>query len=95
MIIFHMFRVIRGADLRVGFRFRILRVGGSVARARAAKVSIIRFTQRSWTAVRTDSSEEEATAEMKVRRTAVMFTVSWNCEFLVSHFKLQAPTSHR
>lgn len=55
-----------------------------MARARAAKVSIIRFTQRSWTAVRTDSSSFEATAEMKVRRTAVMFTVSWNCVWVVS-----------
>lgn len=80
MIIFHMFSVMRGADFLVGLRFRIFRVGGSVASASAAKVSIIKFTQRSWTAVRTDSSVEEATAEMKVRRTAVMFTVSWNWE---------------
>lgn len=76
MIIFHMFSVMSGADLRVGLRLRILRVGGSVARARAAKVSMIRLTQRSWTAVSTDSSSLLATAVMKVRRTAVMLTVS-------------------
>lgn len=47
MIIFHMIAVIRGADFLSGLRFKMLGVGGSVARARAAKVSIIRFTQRS------------------------------------------------
>jgi hypothetical protein len=55
-----------------------LGVGGSVARARAARVSIIKFTQSSWTAVRTEVMWAEETAETKVRRTAVMLTVIWN-----------------
>lgn len=72
-----MLSVIRGADFFSGLRFRIARVGGSVARARAAKVSMIRFTHNNWTGG-TDSSSEDATAETNVRRTAVMLTVSWN-----------------
>ena len=53
-------------------------VGGSVAKASAAKVSIIRFTQRSWTAVRTECISGFETAETNVNKTAVMLTVSWN-----------------
>lgn len=79
MIIFHMIGVISGADLGSGFRFKMLRVGGSVAKASAAKVSMIRLTQSSWTAVNTESSLASATAEMKVKKTAVILTVIWNC----------------
>ena len=70
--------VIRGADLGSGLRLSMLRVGGSVAKARAAKVSMMRLTQRSWTAVKTDVSVLLATAEMNVRNTAVILTVIWN-----------------
>jgi hypothetical protein len=45
MIIFHMLNVIKRADLESGFLSRMLGLGGSVARARAANVSIIRLTQ--------------------------------------------------
>lgn len=76
MIIFHMVTVIRGADLRSGFRSKIFSVGGSVASANAAKVSMIRFTHNSCTALRTDSSLGSDTAETKARITAVMLTVS-------------------
>lgn len=78
MIIFHMFTVIRGADLGSGFRSKIAGVGGSVAKARAAKVSMMRLTQRSWTAFRTDSSLSLDTADTNVSTTAVMLTVTWN-----------------
>lgn len=39
-----MFNVIKRADFGSGFLSRMLGVGGSVARARAANVSIMRFT---------------------------------------------------
>lgn len=68
--------MIKGADLGSGLRSRILYAGGSVARARAAKVSIIKLTQSSCTADKTEVCSEEATEETKVRSTAVMFTVS-------------------
>ena len=76
MIIFHIVKEIRGADLGSGLRLRMLGVGGSVARARAAKVSMIKLTHRSCTAVKTEVSVELPTAEMKVRTTAVMLTVT-------------------
>lgn len=78
MIIFHIVRVIKGADFGSGFRFRMLGIGGSVARARAARVSMIRLTHKSCTAVRTEDSLPLETADTKVRTTAVMFTVTWN-----------------
>jgi hypothetical protein len=78
MIIFHMVRVINGADFGSGRRLSILGLGGSVASANAANVSIMRFTQSSCTAVSTDVSLPLATAEMKVNITAVMLTVIWN-----------------
>ena len=53
--------------------------GGSVARARAAKVSMIRLTHSSWTAVNTEVSVLLETAETNVKTTAVMLTVTWNC----------------
>ncbi len=78
IIIFHMFRVIRGADFFYGLRLRMLRVGRSVASASAAKVSIIRLTHNSCTAVRTDSSSALATADTNVSTMAVILTVIWN-----------------
>lgn len=50
----------------------------SIPKASAANVSMMRFTHKSCTAVSTDSSSVLATAEMNVRSTAVMLTVSWN-----------------
>ena len=74
-IIFHMDIVMRGEDLGSGRRSRMERGGGSVAKARAAKVSMIRLTHSSCTAVKTEDSVEDATAETNVRMTAVMLTV--------------------
>ena len=76
MIIFHIANVIKGPDLGCGLRFRMLGEGGSVAKARAAKVSMMRLTQSSWTAVNTEGSVPLETAETNVKITAVMFTVT-------------------
>lgn len=70
-----MLKVINGESLRSGFRSKIEGVGGSVASARAANVSMMRFSQSSWTAPSTDSCSVLVTAEMKVSKTAVMLTV--------------------
>jgi hypothetical protein len=75
IIIFHIVVVMRGADFGSGLRFKIVGPGPSVANANAAKVSMIRLTQSSWTAVSTDVSLSFATAETNVSTTAVMFTV--------------------
>lgn len=76
IIILAILNVISEADFRSGLRSRTLRVGGSVASASAANVSIIKLTQSSWTALRTDSWVGLATAETNVKTTAVTFTVS-------------------
>jgi len=75
MIILIISVLMSGAFFLSGFRSREERVAGSVARAKAAKVSMIRLTQSSWTAVRTDDSELDATAETKVMTTAVILTL--------------------
>jgi hypothetical protein len=56
----------------------MLGFGGSVARASAANVSIIRLTQSNWTGVRIGSSFWLAIADTNVIPTAVILTVSWN-----------------
>lgn len=56
MIIFHIVPVIRGADFGSGRRFRMLGDGASVAKARAANVSMMRLTHSNCTAVRTEIS---------------------------------------
>src|SRR3569833_3733237 len=79
MIIFHMVVEMMDVPFRSGLRSSTESCGGSVARARAASVSMIRFTHSSWTAVRTLASLGLDTAETNVRTTAVTLTVSWNC----------------
>ena len=76
MIIFHIVTVIKGADFGSGRRCNIECEGGSVAKAKAANVSMIKLTQRSWTAVRTEFSLSFATAETNVKMTAVILTVT-------------------
>ena len=76
MIIFHIFSVINGAVRDSGLRSRTAWFGGSVARASAAKVSMIRLTQSNCTGVRIDSSFGLAIADIKVKVTAVILTVS-------------------
>ena len=75
MIIFHIVNVISGADFGSGLRRSMLGEGGSVARASAAKVSMMRLTHSSCTAVKTDVSLPLATADTNVKMTAVMLTV--------------------
>lgn len=67
------------SDLALGFLFRMVGEGGSVASASAASVSWKRLIHINWTAVRTDVSVELAIAETMVSITEVMLTVIWNC----------------
>ena len=67
----HIRNEISGSDLPCGGRFSSSGVGDSVASASAAMVSMIRFTQRSCTAVRTDWPSVSEMALMKASVTAV------------------------
>mmetsp|Transcript_13899 Transcript_13899/g.38197 ORF Transcript_13899/g.38197 Transcript_13899/m.38197 type:complete len:326 (-) Transcript_13899:334-1311(-) len=76
----HIGRLIKLASRRYGRRSRSSRVGGSVPRARAPMVSMIRFTQSIMTAF--SGGLYPARAERKVIVKATTFTVSWNCRNL-------------
>jgi hypothetical protein len=75
MIILTMSTLMRGAVSLSGLRSSEERVAGSVASARAANVSMIRLTQRSWTGVRMALSLSDARAETKVTITATILTL--------------------
>ena len=72
----HIESVIIGASLLYGFLNKILFTGGSVARASAANVSIIRFTQSIQTAFRGDSFK--ITEPIKTINIATTLTVNQN-----------------
>lgn len=61
-------------SLLYGFSSKRASLGGSVARAKAAKVSMIKLTQSIWTEVRGVS--EMATPPMKTMNMATMLTVN-------------------
>jgi hypothetical protein len=71
-----MVNVNNGALRGLRGRCNISSVGGSVARASAAKVSIIRLSHSNWTALKTLWLELLYIAVTTVRQTAVMLTVS-------------------
>ena len=70
----HIELVIIGASLLHGFLNNISLIGGSVARASAAKVSIIRFTHSIYTAFNGDSFK--ITEPRNTMNIATTFTVN-------------------
>ena len=70
----------RGFVRPYGFLFNRSAVGGSVARARDANVSIIRFTHNMGTAFKGEAPC--AQEPIKQSMTATTLTVSWNCKNL-------------
>mmetsp|Transcript_6663 Transcript_6663/g.19752 ORF Transcript_6663/g.19752 Transcript_6663/m.19752 type:complete len:207 (-) Transcript_6663:2539-3159(-) len=85
----HMGRLMRLASRLYGRRSRSSRVGGSVPRARAPMVSMMRFTQSIITALR--GGLYPATADRKVMVSATTFTVSWNWRNLRMLSKTERP----
>lgn len=63
--------------------------GGSVARAKAARVSMIKFTQSIWTGVNGDSLIK--TAPKKAIKIATTLTVSWNWRNFLIQSKMFLP----
>ena len=70
-----MILLISGSVLPTGVFFIRSSVGSSVARA-APKDSMIKFTHKSWTALRGMIPEETAATKLITR--VAIFTVSWN-----------------
>ena len=63
--------------------------GGSVANARAARVSMIKLTQSIWTGVNGDSLI--TAAPRKAIKIATTLTVSWNCRNFLIQSKMFLP----
>jgi len=63
--------------------------GGSVARAKAARVSMMRLTHNICTGVRGDYLM--TTAPKKAIKIATMLTVSWNCKNFLMQSKIFRP----
>ena len=75
-IIFHISRLIMDAAFGSGFLSSSFKLGGSVARAKAANVSWMRLTHKSCTAVSTDSSCPLAMQDTAANKTALTLTVN-------------------
>lgn len=70
------------------------RLGGSVAKANAAKLSMIKLTHNICTAVNTDCLM--TAADMSVIHTAITLTVNWNCRNLrIDRYTLRPHTTAR
>ena len=80
MMFLSIVREMRGLVRPYGFLPNRSSVGGSVARAREANVSMMRFTHSMGTARRGDTPW--AQEPMKHSMTATTLTVSWNCRNL-------------
>lgn len=75
-IIFQVDTEIKEVERPLGFLSMIFGSGLSVAKAKAARVSMIRLIHNSWTAVSTDVSSLDATDETNVKITAVILTIN-------------------
>ena len=84
-----MFLLIICSVLRLGFSCMNLERAGSPPNARAASVSITRFTHRIWI---TDSGLSiPMSGQMKLMRTAETLLVSWNTMNFLMELKMVLP----
>ena len=72
----HMVGVIKLSYLEYGFLFKSSSLGGSVARANEAKVSMIKLTQSIWIGLSGDSLR--TAPPTKAITKATKLTVNWN-----------------
>jgi hypothetical protein len=89
MIFFHMLAVIRLSFLLIGSLFKSSSDGGSVARAKEARVSMIRLTHNIWMGFRGDSLKTAPPTKAMIRATKL--TVSWNCRNFLMQSKMFLP----
>lgn len=84
----HMTSLTIGADFAYGGLFKMSAIGGSVAKARAPKVSMTKLTQSICTALRGESLKMQD--PKKTIAMAVTLTASWNCKnFLTLSYTLR------
>lgn len=82
IIFFHIFAVIKLSYLEIGFLFKSSSLGGSVAKANEARVSMIRLTHNIWIGFNGDYLNTAPPTNAITK--ATKFTVNWNCKnFLI------------
>lgn len=86
---FHISAVINDSNREYGFLKSSSSLGGSVAKASEAKVSIIKLTQSIWIGFRGDSFKIAAPENAIIR--ATMLTVNWNCKNFLIESKIFRP----
>lgn len=89
MIFLHIYAVIKPSNREYGLLCKSSSLGGSVARARAAKVSIIRLTHNICIGVNGDYLRKAAPVNANIN--AEKLTVSWNCKNLRIESKIFRP----
>ena len=89
IIFLHMVAVIKLSYLEYGFLLSNSSLGGSVARASEANVSMIRLTHNIWIGLRGDSLRTAPPTKAITRATKL--TVSWNCKNFLIESKIFLP----
>lgn len=89
MMFLHIKAVMMFYFLEYGILNRRSSDGGYVAKAKAAKVSMIKLTQSIWIGVKGDYLIK--TAPKKAMNIATTFTVSWNCKNFLIQSKIFLP----
>lgn len=88
-IFFHISAVIKDSKREYGFLFNKSSLGGYVAKARDAKVSMIKLTHNIWIGFKGDYFK--IAAPEKAITNATMLTVSWNCKNFLIESKIFRP----
>lgn len=86
---FHISTVIKDSNLEYGFLLRRSSLGGSVAKAKDAKVSMIKLTHNIWIGLSGDSLR--MAAPEKAITKAHILTVNWNCKNFLIESKMFLP----
>lgn len=89
VIFLHIKGVIIYSFLEYGILNKSSSEGGSVAKAKAARVSIIKLTHSIWTGVKGDYLMK--TAPKKAMNIATTLTVNWNCKNFLMQSKMFLP----
>ena len=89
MMFLHIRGVMIYSFLEYGILSKSYSEGGSVAKAKAANVSIIRLTHSIWTGVKGDYLIK--TSPKKAMNISTILTVSWNCKNFLIQSKIFLP----
>ena len=89
MMFLHITAVISPSYFEIGFLFKSSSLGGSVAKASEAKVSMIKLTHNIWIGFKGDSLR--TAPPTKAITNATKLTVNWNCKNFLIESKIFRP----